>query len=180
MKRSFATLPTGKIYDFQFEVEAEGVDTQPLDLIDCRNLTFANFYSYRVSRMLKSYPSAIRTWNCKDIEFLNLHNYAHARVKFTSNASLYDVNSRHEARRWELARLQLTGKENRKYSLKNEIGKAEIIVTGFEFIDGLTKDSQGNIYFCEYRMRRIYKLDIKSGQVTSIADLPLECSGTDL
>lgn len=93
-------------------------------------------------------------------------------MKFTSNASLYDVNSRHEARRWELARLQLTGKENRKYSLNNEIGKAEIIVTGFEFIDGLTKDSQGNIYFCEYRMRRIYKLDIKSGQVTSIADFP--------
>lgn len=168
----FRNVANWKIYDFQFEVEAEGIDTQPLDLIDCRNLTFANFYSYRVSRMLKSYPSAIRTWNCKDIEFLNLHNYAHARVKFTSNASLYDVNSRHEARRWELARLQLTGKENRKYSLKNEIGKAEIIVTGFEFIDGLTKDSQGNIYFCEYRMRRIYKLDIKSGQVTSIADFP--------
>lgn len=168
----FRNVANWKIYDFQFEVEAEGIDTQPLDLIDCRNLTFANFYSYRVSRMLKSYPSAIRTWNCKDIEFLNLHNYAHARVKFTSNASLYDVNSRHEARRWELARLQLTGKENRKYSLNNEIGKAEIIVTGFEFIDGLTKDSQGNIYFCEYRMRRIYKLDIKSGQVTSIADFP--------
>lgn len=168
----FRNVANWKIYDFQFEVEAEGVDTQPLDLIDCRNLTFANFYSYRVSRMLKSYPSAIRTWNCKDIEFLNLHNYAHARVKFTSNASLYDVNSRHEARRWELARLQLTGKEKRKYSLNNVIGKAEIIVTGFEFIDGLTKDSQGNIYFCEYRIRRIYKLDIKSGQVTSIADFP--------
>ena len=89
----FRNVANWKIYDFQFEVEAEGIDTQPLDLIDCKNLTFANFYSYRVSRMLKSYPSAIRTWNCKDIEFLNVHNYAHARVKFTSNASLYDVNT---------------------------------------------------------------------------------------
>lgn len=66
----FRNVANWKIYDFQFEVEAEGIDTQPLDLIDCKNLTFANFYSYRVSRMLKSYPSAIRTWNCKDIEFL--------------------------------------------------------------------------------------------------------------
>ena len=107
----FRNVANWKIYDFQFEVEAEGIDTQPLDLIDCKNLTFANFYSYRVSRMLKSYPSAIRTWNCKDIEFLNVHNYAHARVKFTSNASLYDVNTHREARRWELARLSLTGKE---------------------------------------------------------------------
>lgn len=96
----FRNVANWKIYDFQFEVEAEGIDTQPLDLIDCKNLTFANFYSYRVSRMLKSYPSAIRTWNCKDIEFLNVHNYAHARVKFTSNASLYDVNTHREARRW--------------------------------------------------------------------------------
>ena len=59
----FRNVANWKIYDFQFEVEAEGIDTQPLDLIDCKNLTFANFYSYRVSRMLKSYPSAIRTWN---------------------------------------------------------------------------------------------------------------------
>lgn len=57
----FRNVANWKIYDFQFEVEAEGIDTQPLDLIDCKNLTFANFYSYRVSRMLKSYPSAIRT-----------------------------------------------------------------------------------------------------------------------
>lgn len=168
----FRNVANWKIYDFQFEVEAEGVDTQPLDLIDCRNMTFANFYSYRVSRMLKSYPSAIRTWNCKDIEFLNLHNYAHARVKFTSNASLYDVNTRHEARRWEFARLKLTGEEHRKYPLNNEKGKAEVVVSGFEFIDGLAKDSRGNIYFCESRMRRIYKLDAANGQVTSIADFP--------
>ena len=159
-------------WKIQFEVEAEGIDTQPLDLIDCKNLTFANFYSYRVSRMLKSYPSAIRTWNCKDIEFLNVHNYAHARVKFTSNASLYDVNTHREARRWELARLSLTGKESRKYPLSQEKGKAELVVTGFEFIDGLAQDSRGNIYFCEHRMRRIYKLDARSGQVTSIADFP--------
>ena len=168
----FRNVANWKIYDFQFEVEAEGIDTQPLDLIDCKNLTFANFYSYRVSRMLKSYPSAIRTWNCKDIEFLNVHNYAHARVKFTSNASLYDVNTHREARRWELARLSLTGKENRIYPLSQEKGKAELVVTGFEFIDGLAQDSRGNIYFCEHRMRRIYKLDARSGQVTSIADFP--------
>lgn len=91
----FRNVANWKIYDFQFEVEAEGIDTQPLDLIDCKNLTFANFYSYRVSRMLKSYPSAIRTWNCKDIEFLNVHNYAHARVKFTSNRYVRGAGTSH-------------------------------------------------------------------------------------
>lgn len=168
----FRNVSNWKIYDFQFEVEAEGIDTQPLELVGCKNLTFANLYSYRVSRMLKPYPSAIRTWDCENLEFLNVHNYAHPRVKFTSNASLYDVNTRREARRWELARLCLTGKESRKHPLSGAAGKVEPVVTGFEFIDGLTQDSQGNIYFCEHRMRRIYKLDAQSGKVTSIADFP--------
>lgn len=168
----FRNVANWKIYDFQFEVEAEGTDTQPLELVDCRNLTFANLYSYRVSRMLKSHPGSIRTWNCRDVEFLNLHNYSHARIKFTSNATLYDVNTRREARRWELARLCLTGKESRKEPLTGEPGKVEQVVSGFEFADGLAQDSRGNVYFCEHRMRRIYKLDAQSGQVSSIADFP--------
>ncbi|MDL2265234.1 SMP-30/gluconolactonase/LRE family protein [Parabacteroides sp. OttesenSCG-928-G07] len=169
---TFRNVSNWKIYDFQFEVEAEGIDSQPLDLVNCENMLFANFYSYRVSRMLKSYPSGVRTWNCRNIEFLNVHNYAHARVKFTSNATLYDVNTRREARQWELARLVVSGNESRKYPLSGEKGKVEQVVTGFEFADGLTRDSKGNIYFCEHRMRRIYKLDIQTGQVTSIADFP--------
>lgn len=168
----FRNVSNWKVYDFQFEVEAEGIDTQPLDLINCENIQFANLYSYRVSRMLQPYPSAIRTWNCRNLEFMNVHNYAHARVKFTSNATLYDVNTRREARQWELARLCLTGEETRKHTLTDEKGKVEQIVTGFEFADGLAKDSQGNIYFCEHRMRRIYKLDAKTHQVTPIADFP--------
>lgn len=168
----FRNVANWKIYDFQFEVEYEGMDTQPLELINCENLVFANFYTYRVSRMTEPYPSAIRTWNCRNLEFLNVHNYAHARVKFTSNASLYDVNTRREARSWELARLVLSGNESLKYPLTGEKGKMEQIATGFEFVDGLTKDSKGNIYFCEHRMRRIYKVDAQTGQVTSIADFP--------
>lgn len=119
----FRNVANWKIYDFQCEVEAEGIDTQPLDLTGCRNLTFANLYSYRVSRVLKPYPSAVRTWDCRDIEFLNVHNYAHARVKFTSNASLYDVNSRREMRRWEMARVYLKGSntETQRHGEKLEV-----------------------------------------------------------
>ncbi len=168
----FRNVSNWRVYDFQFEVEAEGIDTQPLDLINCENITFANFYSYRVSRVLKPYPSAIRTWNCRNIEFLNVHNYAHFRVKFTSNATLYDVNTRREVRQWELARLHLTGDESRKYPLTGEPGKLETLATGFEFIDGLAKDSKGNIYFCEHRMRRIYRIEAGTGIITSIADFP--------
>lgn len=168
----FRNVANWKIYDFQFEVEAEGIDTQPLEMINCENMVFANFYSYRVSRMLKSHPAAIRIWDCRNLEFLNIHNYAHARVKFTSNATLYDVNTRRESRHWELARLYVTGNETSKYPLSGEKGKVEQVATGFEFVDGLAQDSKGNIYFCEHRMRRIYKLDAQTKRITSIADFP--------
>jgi len=168
----FRNVANWKIYAFQFEVEAEGIDTQPIDMINCDNMMFANFYSYRVSRVLQPYPSAVRTWNCRNIEFLNVHNYAHARVKFTSDATLYDVNTRREVRSWELARFFISGDETQKYPLTGEKDKVEIIATGFEFVDGLTQDSKGNIYFCEHRMRRIYKLDAQTHKITSIADFP--------
>lgn len=168
----FRNVRNWKIYDFQFEEEAEGTDTQPLELVNCENLTFANLYAYRVSRMRKPYPSAIRTWNCRNLEFLNIHNYAHAQIKFTADASLHDINTNRQARQWEIARLYLTGNES-NIPLPHVITEGmKMLATGFEYIDGLTRDSKGNVYFCEFRMRRIYKLDAKSGQITSIADFP--------
>lgn len=161
-----------KLYDIQFEVEADGVDTQPLELISCRNLTMANVYSYRVSRMLKSHPCAIRTWDCENLEIMNIHNFSHARVKFTSSASVLDMNTRRELRRWEVARLLLTGNESAKYPLTGTVGVAEKMLTGFEFVDGLARDSKGNLYFCEQRMRRIYKLSGQTGKVTMIGASP--------
>lgn len=161
-----------KLYDIQFEVEADGVDTQPLDLIGCRNLQLANVYSYRVSRMLKSHPCAIRTWDCENLEIMNIHNFSHARVKFTSSASVLDMNTRRELRRWEVARLLLTGNETKKYPLTGAVGVAEKLATGFEFIDGLAQDSKGNLYFCEQRMRRLYKMDGQTGRITMIGASP--------
>ncbi len=161
-----------KLYAIQFEVEADGVDTQPLELIGCRNLQLANVYSYRVSRMLKSHPCAIRTWDCENVEIMNIHNYSHARVKFTSSASVLDMNTRRELRRWEVARLLLTGSETRKYPFPGVVGVTEKMVTGFEFVDGLAKDSKGNLYFCEQRMRRIYKMDGQTGKVAMVGASP--------
>lgn len=169
---TFRNVKNWKVYAFQFEAEAEGFDAQPLDLVGCEDITFANFYSYRVSRLLHPYPSAVRTWNCRNIEFLNVHNFAHARIKFTSNATLFDMDTRREARSWELALLRIAGDESPRYPLTGEKGRVEQVATGFEFADGLARDSRGNVYFCEHRMRRIYRLDAGMGKLTSIADFP--------
>lgn len=47
----FRNVANWKIYDFQFEVEAEGIDTQPLDLIDCKNLTCQFLFLSRIAHV---------------------------------------------------------------------------------------------------------------------------------
>ena len=56
--------------------------------------------------------------------------------------------------------------------LNFEMGVVEKLATGFEFAEGITRDSKGNIYFCEQRMRRIYKWDADRNLLFMLAELP--------
>ena len=169
----FKNVSNWKVYAFQCEEESrESQNCQPIELEDCSNMVFANLYLFRVIRLVTPYPYSIRTWNCKDIEFLNVHNFA--QVRFTTDIPVYDINTNIEVRPWEFTRLYITGKEERQTPLVNEIGKVERLATGFEFAEGLTHDSKGNIYFCEQRMRRIYKWNVETNKVSMIADFPWE------
>ena len=48
------------------------------------------------------------------------------------------------------------------------------LATGFEFAQSVCSDSKGNIYFCESRMRRIYKWSAASHSLSLLADYPWE------
>jgi len=125
---------------------------------------------FRVIRINEPYPNSVRLWNCEDIEFLNLHNYS--QIKYTTNIPVYDINKDIEVRPWELQRLFVTGKESRKVPRTNNIGDVHQLASGFEFAEGITRDSKGNIYFCEQRMRRIYKWSVETGTLSLLADFP--------
>ncbi len=107
----------------------------------------------------------------KNIEFLNVHNYS--QIKYTTNLPLYDVNTRTQIRPWEFNRLFIRGSVS-DTSKSEKIGQVVELVKGFEFADGITSDSKGNVYFSESRMRRIYKWSPHSKKLTLIADFPLE------
>ncbi len=169
----FKNVSNWKVYAFQCEEESrESQNCQPIELEKCSNIVFANLYLFRVIRLVTPYPYSVRTWNCKDIEFLNVHNFA--QVRFTTDMPVYDINTGIEVRPWEFTRLYITGKEARQTPLANEKGKVERLATGFEFTEGLTRDSKGNIYFCEQRMRRIYKWSVETSTISMVADFPWE------
>jgi hypothetical protein len=102
-----------QFHAIQLEEEGqESRDCLPLDIENCSNLLFSNLFMYRVTRVTNPFPYGIRTLSCKDLEFMNLHNFAQTRFAFDN--SLYDMDTQTEVRSREFARLTLPGKTRRK------------------------------------------------------------------
>lgn len=167
----FKNVSNWKIYAFQLEEESrEGQYCQPVELENCSHIMFANTYMFQVIRVNTPYPYSIRTWNCRDIEFLNLHNYA--QTKYSTTLPLYDINRNIEVRPWEINRLYITGNEATNNPVTTKPGEVVRLATGFEFSEGTTSDSKGNIYFSEQRLRRIYKWSVADQALSLVADFP--------
>ena len=167
----FKNVSNWQMYALQLEEETrESPDCQQIELQECNNLLFANLYLFRVIRVMTPFPYAIRTWNCKDIEFYNLHNFT--QMRFTTDLVCYDINTGQDVRPWELTRFTVKGNEPRLQPLQSKVGEIEKLATGFEYAEGMTTDSKGNIYFSEQRMRRIYKWDVQKETLTLVSDLP--------
>ncbi len=162
-----------KVYALQLEEESrEGTECQPLELEDCHDMVFANLYMFRVIRITKPYPYSIRNWGSSHIEFLNVHNYS--QIKYTTSTPLYDINSNIAVRPWEFNRLYLGEAAAQPGDPQKLVPETEKLATGFEFAEGICKDSRGNIYFCESRMKRIYKWSADTKALTLLADYPWE------
>ncbi|GGN00681.1 hypothetical protein GCM10010967_38680 [Dyadobacter beijingensis] len=167
----FKNVSNWKVYALQLEEESkESSNCQPLEIESCDNMLFANLYMFRVIRVSTPYPHSIRSWNNGKLEFLNVHNYS--QTKYPSTIPLYDVNSGLEVRPWEFARLVIDNPKPRAVDLQP--GKVVQLAKGFEFADGICRDSKGNVYFSESRARRIYKWWAETNALNLVADFPWE------
>jgi len=165
----FNKVSNWKVYALQLEEESrESTECQPLEIANCSNMVFSNLYTFRVIRVIKPYPYSTRVWDSKNIEFLNIHNYS--QIKYTTDLAVYDMKSKTEVRPWELARLYISGNT----VPAPDLNKVKQLASGFEFAEGICKDSKGNIYFAEQRMKRIYKWSATTKTISLLADYPWE------
>jgi hypothetical protein len=175
----FNNVANFEVCALQLEEESrESTDCQPLELENCHDMVFANLYMFRVIRVIKPYPYSIRNWGSSNIEFLNGHNYS--QIKYTTSNPLYDVNTNTTVRPWEFNRLYI-GKASGTEQLKGTIQK---LATEFELAEGSCHDSKGNIYFCESRLKRIYKWSVDTHSLSLLGDyhwepLSLACDKND-
>lgn len=166
----FNNVSNWKVYCMQTEEETrESSECQPIEMDLCHDMTFANLYNFRVIRVNRPYHSSVRMRSCKGIEFLNLHNYA--QTKYSNDVYVFDVNRNLEVRPWELARLTVTGNEA---SMQPEFPGYDAVQAGsdFDFTEGASSDSKGNVYFCDNRMKRIFRWSASTGEINLVADFP--------
>ncbi len=66
----FNKVSNWKVYCMQTEEESrESTDCQPIEMDDCKDVTFANLYMFRVIRVNEPYHSSVRIRNCENIAF---------------------------------------------------------------------------------------------------------------
>ena len=63
----FNNVANFNVYALQLEEESrESTECQPMEIENCSNMVFANFYMFRVIRVNKPAPYSIRNWGCKN------------------------------------------------------------------------------------------------------------------
>ena len=167
----FSNVENWKICAFQFEEEGkEGPDCHMAEMAGCKNIELINVWMYRVIRAFLPKEIGYRIWDCEDITFRNMYNYT--QVLPVIEFPVYDMNKRLPIYSWNFARLAITGQEKGLRPALDTVGNPVRLATGFELASGAVADSQGNVYFCENRLKKIYKWSAETGEVTLLADYP--------
>lgn len=175
----------------------DGPDAVSLEIRNSRNLLFANYHTYRVTRTYHPALSAVRLFNASDIRFRNLHTNAESGYaacddegcgtflrasKYPFDNAIQNVTGKRLVREREFARLDI-GQVERQVAEKPLTGKVEKLEDGFYSISGATVDAQGRLYFIDRRFQRIQRwteargLEIVRDHALDPVNLAVDASG---
>jgi hypothetical protein len=148
----------------------DGPDAVSLEVRNSRNILFANYHAYRVTRSYHPAETAVKLFNSSDIRFRNVHINAESGValcgaegcgtylrasKYPFENAIQDKTRKLETREREFAVLDVTNKTDPAASISE--GKVQKLETGFWSISGATVGADGALYFVEKRFQRIYR-----------------------
>ncbi|WP_058189027.1 glycosyl hydrolase family 28-related protein [Terracidiphilus gabretensis] len=168
----------------QTEEEAgESPEALSLEISDCRNLTFANYHAYRVTRSRAPFPAAVRIYNSSGIHFRNLHVNAESGYaicdnngcgtflrlsKFPYENAIEDITHHLEVREREFTVLDIPSDPPQPTASDASAVLApdatvKKLEDGFFSISGAAVDSTGKLYFVDHHNQRIYTWSAKQG-----------------
>ena len=162
----------------------EGMDAVSLEVRNSRDLLFANYHAYRVTRTFHPAPTAVKLYNSENIRFRNVHVNAESGYatcdangcgtylrasKFPFENAIQDKTRKLEVREREFAVLDVPGRE----VPATDGPKVEKLEGGFWSISGAAVDANGKLYFVEHRFQRIYSWTEGEG-LAVVRDAPLD------
>ena len=148
----------------------DGPDAVSLEVRNSRNILFANYHGYRVTRSYHPAETAVKLFNSSDIRFRNVHINAESGValcgasgcgtylrasKFPFENAIQDKTRKLEVREREFAVLDVTRQPGPAAPASS--GKVQKLETGFWSISGAAVGADGALYFVEKRFQRIYR-----------------------
>ncbi len=171
----------------QTEEEAgESRNTVALEVRNSRDILFANFHGYRVTRSLQPAPAAVKLTNSTNIRFRNVHVNAESGFstcdangcgtylrasKYPYSNAIVDVTRGGEVREREFAVLDVNNAA--APAAAQTLAPVTRLADGFGALGGGAVDAGGKLYFIDRPFQRIHGWSEKEG-LTIAADAPLD------
>ena len=172
----------------QTEEEAgESRNAIAMEVRNSRNILFANFHGYRVTRSLQPAPAAVKLYNSTDIRFRNVHVNAESGFatcdangcgtylrasKFPYANAIVDVTRGGSVREREFAVLDITDASTTTPATAS-IAPVSKLADGFYSIGGGAVDARGKLYFIDRQYQRIHGWS-DAERLSVVADAPLD------
>ena len=174
------------------EESASSPDAVAIELKDSRNILFANFHAYRVTRSHQAFPAAIRLYHSSDIHLRNVHINGESGFsvcddkgcgaflragRYPYENSIQDITRNIETREREFAALDIAvdaaPPAGDATAVAASGAKVEKITDGFHSISGAAVDAKGKLYFVDHWQQRIFGWSKDEG-LTIERDSPLD------
>lgn len=176
----------------------DGPDAVSLEIRNSRNLLFANYHGYRVTRSYHPARSAVLLYNSGDIRFRNVHvnaesGYASCEPegcgtflrasKYPFDNTIEDVTRRLLLREHEFANLDIGPADRPVTRPPASLAPVERLAEGFWSISGAAVDGGGELYFIDRHFQRIHRwtdargLEVVRDQPLDAVNLAFDASG---
>lgn len=162
------------IYALQTEEEnPAGADSFTAEFVDSHDVTFANLFTYRVSRNVKPKLNAIEATNSTGIRFENMHNFSMTRLAYDN--SVWDATAGVRVRTHDFTSFEITAADKPGAALPLPAAfapnaKLEQLATGYSNASGLTADDAGHIFFTDSVAHMIYRWNAATKQAEKLTD----------
>lgn len=153
------------VYALQTEEEKpNGADATALELVNAKNITFANLFNYRVSRNVIPKLAATTAKGSDNIRFANVHVFSMTRLAFDN--SLIDEDNDTKIRTHDFTSFLLrSGAQPPVKPVRLPVFASELkkLISGYRDVSGLTVDGHGTLYFADATLATVAQWDEPTG-----------------